>query len=291
MATWLFPLLRVKPAALVHAQSHSESAELLIEGEVDAALVLAGVPTPAVKRMLRHPGLRLLSLATPGQVGSVLEGLQLNAPNLSTAVIPIGTYGDHPEEAVGTLGCDTLLLTRADVDQGLVRAFTAALFAHRAALGDRAPELARLSERFDSARLRFPVHAGAEAFYARKEPPFIVEWADAISLLITTLLLAWSGAAAIHSRLRRKRKDRVDRYYAEIQTLADELADARGLDQLHEIRDQLRALRRRAFSELAAERLAADESFTIFQDYLRSELAEVEAAITQLGYSQRPPAP
>ena len=57
--------------------------------------------------------------------------------------------------------------------------------------------------------------------------------------------------------------------------------DERHQAELAELQRVLHEIRRQAFSDLMAERLQADESFTIFQDYLRTELADVEAKLRE----------
>jgi len=90
----------------------------------------------------------------------------------------------------------------------------------------------------------------------------------------------YSGYIALREWMRRRMKNRIDAYLLEVEDLTDDLRNL-SLEELVERRDTLDLVRQRAFSDLVSERLLADESFTIFQDHLRSELASIEARILE----------
>jgi TRAP transporter TAXI family solute receptor len=261
--------------------THHEAAEAFARGEVDAVFVLAGLRAEAVERLLREGGARLLSLGDPQRAGSPLEGIRIDAPFLDAAVIPEGAYGALPREPVGTLGVRALLVCRAGLDQRLVRRITQAIFENKVLLGERERVVARLSEHFDPGEIRFPVHPGAMLYYQRDNPPVILAWADTISLFITVALLVGSGGLAVREWIHRRKKNRIDVYYLEIQFAACRAFRGSPLEDLLAVKEQLLDLRRRAFRELIAEQLEANESFTIFQDYLESELRAVDALIAE----------
>ena len=78
--------------------------------------------------------------------------------------------------------------------------------------------------------------------------------------------------------MRRRKKNRIDGYYVETVELTADLSGASD-ESLKEAHGALLGLRQKAFADLVAEKLDANESFTIFQDYLASERAAVEARI------------
>ena len=125
-----------------------------------------------------------------------------------------------------------------------------------------------------------PYHAGAVHYFERTRPPFIVEYAETMSLAFTLLVGLFSCAVAAREWMRRKMKNRIDVFYVEVEELTGDL-DGMSLDELIAQRRALRDLRRRAFAELVAERLEANESFTIFQDFLANERAAIEARIKE----------
>ena len=61
------------------------------------------------------------------------------------------------------------------------------------------------------------------------------------------------------------------------------------VDELIAHREALRGLQRKAFAELVAERLEANDSFTIFQDYVASERRAIEVRIADFPDRQDAP--
>jgi hypothetical protein len=277
--------------AVMRSLSHLDAAAAMDRGELDVACVLTGLKAPVVSRLLAPPGRRLLSLGDAAHPGSALQGLRLDAPFLDAVVVPERVYGDDPPAPVGTIGVRAILCARHDLEEDLVREVTRAIFESKVGLGEREKLLARISERFDPADVRFPLHAGAVSYFHREDPPLIVVWADAVSLIVSLLVLAGSGALAAWGFVRRRRKNRIDAYYDEVQTAATLITDAAALGDLQGAKEMLHRIRRRAFDDLVAERLDADESFTIFQDYVRSEMGEVEGLIRRREEEARRAAP
>jgi uncharacterized protein len=267
--------------------THDEGADAFARGELDAVLMLTGLGAPAAARLLARPDARLLSFGDPLDPGSAIAGVRVGVPYLTPVSVPARAYGAQPPERVGTLGVHLLLVARAGLSDEIAYLVTKAVFEHKARLAEREPSLVGMSESFDRAGLRFAQHPGASQYYRRDDPPFILAWADTFSLAITLGLLSWSALAAVRAQRKRARKHRVDVYYADVQRASESIEQARGEDELGALRKQLHAIRRRAFADLMEERLDANESFTIFQDYLRSELLEVEAALRKVRARQR----
>jgi hypothetical protein len=107
-----------------------------------------------------------------------------------------------------------------------------------------------------------------------------VEYAEAISLGLTLLVGVWSGSIALRQWIQRRKKNRIDAYYLEVTTDPPDLTTA-SRDQLLERRARLIRIRERAFADLVAERLEADESFSIFQNQVAGELASIAVTLSQ----------
>jgi uncharacterized protein len=256
--------------------------EAFERGELDAACFLSGLKSPAVERLLASGRGRLLSLGDPSRAGSSLDGLRVEHPYLSTAVIPARSYaGAAPREPVGTIAVKAVLVASKEVPAELVRDIARVLFANKVRLAERHKVASRLTERFDPAELRYPLHEGAEAYFTRDRPSFFVEYADAISLAITVGVGFASGVLALREWLKRVKKNRIDVFYLEVEAIAQATGPDTTLIELYDLRERLYALRRKAFEDLVAETLAADESFTIFQDFLRTSLTEIDDRIAE----------
>lgn len=258
----------------------TEAAEQLERGELDAAFFVAGMRTPIVDRLLARGDMQLLSLGTPGLVGSSLEGIRLDAPYFAVAAIPEHAYGRQPEAPVGTITVRACLVARGDLDDDLVYEVTASLFDHKVELASEQQLLAHLTEQFDRGLSPYALHPGADRYYRRADPSFVQRNSDQISLLITVGALVWSAITAFRSARRAARRDRVEARLAEVHAIAARGEASEDAAGRREAIAALVAARDRAIAELAAEKLDANDSFVILQQY-------VAARITELGRAER----
>ena len=265
-----------------HFLSPIDAAAGLVDGSLDAAFMVATIPSEVVHDLAQQDAIRFISLGSDGEKGGETHALELLFPGLKRTTIPRSTYGRLPQHAINTIGVDALLVAPADVNGILIRAMTTLIFANRSGLagleasGHLPARIIR--ENYDPANVTVPYHPGAVAYYRREEPPFFVEYAEALSLGLTLMLAIYSGYIAFRELMRRRMKNRVDAYLVEVERLAS-YAPSMDLEDLQVRQATMEALRRAAFSDLVAERLLADEAFTILQSHLRDELGEVARLI------------
>ncbi len=262
---------------------HRAISKRFLKRELDAVFILGSIESKSVERMLRAPGVTLLSLDDPSRIAPVMDGIRTKHPFVVSHVIPKHLFGNKPGTPTGVIGVNALLVARSDMADDRARELTRAVFEHKVELGRQVRRLRELTERFDPFVLRFPLHPGAAQYYRRDEPPAILEWADTISLAITVVLLGWSFVVAFSARRRRKTKGVLDEFYADFQkvvhtydeeheTPPDQMEDS----ELQKIRQQLLSLRFRSFEALMHGTIEANDSFVVFNDYLRWELQEIE---------------
>ena len=260
------------------------TADALVSGTADAAFILTAIPSRLVAELAQKDAVRFLSLGDAQEVGNEADALALVIPSLKATTIPRSTYVDLPTRPVCTVSVQALLVAPRALDPELVHRLTAAIFEHRPGAGGLGGEelvvASRIRESYQPGTAIIPYHRGAIAYYERSQPPFFVQYAEAISLGLTLLVGLYSGYIALREWMRRRMKNRIDAYLLEVEDLTDDLRNL-SLEELVERRDTLDLVRQRAFSDLVSERLLADESFTIFQDHLRSELASIEARILE----------
>jgi len=256
----------------------------LIDGSIDAAFILDAIPSRIVAELAEKDVIRFLPLGDPQEDGNESDALALVFPGIRGTTIPRSTYVRLPEEPIETIEVSAMLIARRGLNVDLVRNIAATLFEHRpgsAGLeGKELPVARRIRENYRPGSVTISYHRGAVAYYHREEPPFFVEYAEALSLGLTLLLGAFSGYIALREWMRRRMKNRIDAYLLEVERHSADLASL-SLDQLIQQRDSLDLVRHRAFSDLVAERLLADEAFTIFQSYLRDEFTAIEARIQE----------
>lgn len=138
------------------------AASLMRRGELDAFIIVAGVPTNAVTDLLRAE----LAVLVPVN-GAKTDALLAERPFLSRAPIPAGTYGrDSPE--VDSIGVGAQWVVSASIPEERVYAICKALWndATRTLLdgGHPAGRQIRLEAALDGVDV--PLHPGAERCYA-----------------------------------------------------------------------------------------------------------------------------
>jgi TRAP transporter TAXI family solute receptor len=264
--------------------SPEEAATGLLDGSVDGAFVLTSIPSRLVDRLAAKDAVRFISLGDDQEYGNESDALALVFPSIRATTIPRSTYRRLPLEPVRTISVSALLIARRDLDPELVRTITQLIFEYRGGAarleGEEAVVAQQIHEDYRPAVYQIPFHTGAAAYYNREEPPFFVEYAEAISLGLTLLVGLYSGSIAFREWMRRRMKNRIDAYLIEIDEQTADLGSLT-LEELIRHRDALDAVRHRAFSDLVNERLQADQSFTIFQNHLRDEFAAIEARIKE----------
>lgn len=236
--------------------------------ELDAALLLAGPGSEVAQDLFDSPAVRLLPLGRGDLEGSSADAFAMLREAFVPTRIPAQLYGRYPQESVNTVGVTALLVASKSVDPGVVHDVTAHLFATRNELAEQIDTPMTLGAPFDPERAVIPFHEGALRYYLRERPSFLVEYAEAISLVITLLVGAWSLCVLVIRWSADLKKQRIDRYYAQVRDTSELSAEERVTT--------LRSVHRQAFDELIAERLAANESFLIFHDYLISEINRAE---------------
>ncbi|MEM6673323.1 MAG: TAXI family TRAP transporter solute-binding subunit [Planctomycetota bacterium] len=275
----------VKPSEKLEL-TPKEASDALDRGEVDAVFFLTSVPSAGITTLAARGGFSFLSLGDSQLAGNEADALALVLPSVEAFIIPRATYRMLPASPTATVAVPALLVAREELDVDLVKEITEAVLVHQCGadhLDGEARVIAQgISESFEPAASPIPYHPGAASYYSREQPPFMVEYAEAISLGLTLLVGLYSAYVTLREWARRRRKNRIDRYLVRVEQLTAHLDD-QSLEELLAHRDDLDTLRRRAFSDLVKEKLVADESFTIFQNHLRDEFAAVEARIKEMG--------
>lgn len=177
-------------------------------------------------------------------------------------------YSGRPTNPFPSLGVQAVLVCRHDVPADVVERVTRTLFEQRAVLSQMEPAFTHLDEKAAQVGLQFPLHEGAENFYRRREPGFVAANAEIMGLLITVLLLLWSILVWARRWYSQRQKNRIDTYYEAVEDIIRRLHDGTDLREIDELEAELLKIRQRASAELVQEKLAADESFVIYQNML-----------------------
>jgi hypothetical protein len=143
------------------ALQFDDAARRLVAGHLDAMFDTAIYPAEAV-RMAAAAGARLMPLT-----GSPIDKLRLEYPFFRAAVIPKDAY-PGVTEAIHTIGVDSLLVCRRDLDEELVYQLTRRFFDALPMLSSSRNAL-RLMDLDQAPATPIPLHDGAARYYRERE--------------------------------------------------------------------------------------------------------------------------
>lgn len=237
----------------------------------DVHIVYLPIWPEGIERVLENYGAaaeyRFLSLGKPEDIGtgSVIDRAVLLNPRVSPFVIPMGIYGEIPEDPVVTVAVDKLLVSRPGLDAAVVYDLIAEIRRLQPALAARRPMLfQRLTEEFGAAASTFVLHEGAQAYVQRDAPTFYERYSGVAEVLVTLVIGLVSGAYAVIQIYNRRRKNRIDGFYTDVMAIRDSIDERSSADEKAAAVERVRELQNTAFDMLIREKLAADESFRIF---------------------------
>ncbi|MEV4616345.1 TAXI family TRAP transporter solute-binding subunit [Kitasatospora sp. NPDC049258] len=147
-----------------------DAAGLLQSGQLDAFFWSGGLPTSALTNLSTRFPIRIVPLAELAEPLQRQEGG--GAAAYRAATIPANTYpGIRPAgSTVATVAVPNLLVTRDDVDPGLVQAVTRAVIDSRDTIGAKVHAAQLVDLRTAVYTDPLPLHEGARRYYTSVKP-------------------------------------------------------------------------------------------------------------------------
>ncbi|MCB1439329.1 MAG: TAXI family TRAP transporter solute-binding subunit [Nitratireductor sp.] len=142
--------------------SFSQSVDKIKDGNLDASLITAGLPTSSVTDLANGHDIRIVPLNGPA-----IAKLQESQPYYANSVIEAGSYKGVDAD-VETLAVRAIWATHAEVPEDIIYAVTKALYENTETLGKVHPMGKRISLDTALESVSIPVHPGAEKYYAEK---------------------------------------------------------------------------------------------------------------------------
>ncbi len=229
---------------LVHVKS-DELAQVFARGEVDAVFRVDQPGDRGSRAVLEAGG----TLVPIDQVAA----LRAAHPYLTAATIPEGLYGPSPPSPardIETVGVETVLLARQDLDASRAEDLARVLVEHRRGLARRFPAAVALKPPGASDAVSAPAHAGALAYFDREKPGFFVTYAEPIGLFITLAGIAWSLFAVVRARLEGKQKNTADDHNQRLLAVLEDAAQAGPDADQEELRRRMLAIARDVVRDL-----------------------------------------
>ncbi|MFD2159647.1 TAXI family TRAP transporter solute-binding subunit [Rubritalea tangerina] len=264
------------------SSSPRQSVQDLIDGKADVMIMVTALRAPVVIEALESGKVEHLSLGEAEEAAGVSHGIASRYGHLKPVVIPKHAFGKlseeamcFPKEPIAALALPSWLVCRADISDDAVYEMTKSIYTHRYQLGKSSVVAQQMYAPNSTEHFSYPLHQGAWDYYHRKDPGFLVVYAEVIALILSVLIAVVTLAAAIHKWVQRRVKNRIDHYYEVINQSFSDLETGKVKDFKAE-EEMLMALKHKAINDLVAERLNADESFRILQDLLEQCLNEVQ---------------
>ncbi len=128
-------------------------------------------------------------------------------------------------------------------------------------LAESTPIVEGISDDFNPNHLSFPIHAGALRYLHKDEPSFLERYAEILGVIISIVIAIIGGVAGLFRLFRQKRKNRVDKFYMELQEVEKKLNN--NYEPKLALKE-IESTKQRAMKKLVDEKLAPNESFNIF---------------------------
>ncbi|NJL15511.1 MAG: hypothetical protein HC913_22545, partial [Microscillaceae bacterium] len=268
---------------------YSDYTQNTLRPETPISISVTAYNNSRIADMLTEKGGKIWSFDDPGQLGqgTSVEGFCLGYPFARPFILPKNTFGASPTEPVLTIALENVLLAHRQVPASAVYEITKVLFEHRELLVRQDASLQYLRPDFEQGNLQFPLHEGAKQYLNRDKPSVLERYAEVLALIITLLTLAAGTGATVWQWNRRRRKERIDRYYLDVIQIEKSLPQCQTLAELRAAQTALEQLRQRAFQLLTDEKLQADDSFRIFVSLVQDVYREVESLIQQKNEASR----
>ena len=109
-----------------------------------------------------------------------------------------------------------------------------------------------------------PVHAGAQKFFDRDKPSFVLEHSNFVGLMLTLCVISLSWLRELKRRMEKRRKDEGIRYTEEVVQLLKIGQRSSSLIALEAVRSQLVIVPTEAVQSLDLEKIS-ENSFTNFR--------------------------
>lgn len=142
---------------------YNDAVQLMKDGHMDAFMPIAADPTPSIQDLASSTsGVRIVPISD-GELAKIRE---IN-PGYARYTIEKGTYKGQ-DEAVGTLGTNTVIYVAPSMDPALVEKILEVIDRHIPDLQTLHPLMKGFTLKSAIEDLGAPLHPGAEAFYKKK---------------------------------------------------------------------------------------------------------------------------
>ena len=269
---------------------YTELIDAFDRDEVDAAFITVGMQADVFQTLARTGKVRFLSIPN----NEALAAMELH---LSPFKVPRGIYQFEGEAVPGadiqTVATGAHLITRSDVESGLVEKITQEILKTPFQKENRLGELFEQGKPFASARPFFPVHEGAKWVYEPDtrtfiKPALVDMWESMRSFFVSIIVAGFLGFRWYQKRKDRTKETRLDHYIRGVidierqQMTLDTEKKGNDMEKLQSLQDQLTNLRQDCFKDFSGHQLQEEPGTDCFLELCASLSEKLNAKMTRL---------
>ncbi len=290
MSRLLLRSLDLEPGENHSNLAYSELIGAFGRDEVDVAFITVGMQADVFQTLARMGKVRFLSIPN----NEALAAMQLH---LSPFKVPRGIYQFEGEAVPGadiqTVATGAHLITRRDVESGLVEKITQEILKTPFQKENRLGELFAQGKPFASARPFFPVHEGANWIYEPEtrtflKPEIVDMWESMRSFFVSIIVAGFVGFQWYRKRIDRTKESRLDYYIREVikierqQMTLDMKQKGNDMEKLQKLQDELTNLRQECFKDFSGHQLQEEPGTDCFLKLCASLSEKLNAKMTRL---------
>ena len=239
--------------------SSEKAVSAMLQGEVDALFRVRAAPNLDIARIIA---------GCPSTIVPIKQGaaMQLKQPAMEVSIIPQGAYKGNPPipgTDILTVSVSRLLIASEDAPAHVVNKIAQILFERRRELLQYTPLAGFIRQPNYLQGTFIPLHPGAQAFFEREKPHFLVENADFFALLLSLALMVFSAIVGIRSLLINRQKNLADGYTRQLVELTEEIRQLDSPTEIEGKKQQLQNILATVVEDLDKDRIRP-EGFTFF---------------------------
>ncbi|MEP3233910.1 MAG: TAXI family TRAP transporter solute-binding subunit [Hyphomicrobiales bacterium] len=256
----------------------------LLNDKVDALFFVGTTRNHATLKLIEEfelrvnaPDLRMLPIGQAPAMG-------VKRPYIQPFHIEKGTFDGSPplpSRRLKTGAVLRYLVAESSANPDHVSELTRILFENRFDLSIRFPLANRITQPSLENGIGMPLHEGAERYYTRNEPSFVVEHAEPLALLVTVFAMLSSSLFALKTRFSATQKNRADHFNNEILQLSHSISSAQTVEELNAHKVLLKEMLQRAVKALDIDKVS-DEGFQSFAFLWQTTERELDDRMSQL---------
>jgi len=252
--------------------SDQDAGDAFLNGRADAIFRVRALGDPSIQQLVQSGKVRFLPIEHAA-------AMKIKYPAFQAALIPVGAYLGNPPipaQDFPTVSVQRTLLARDNANIAAIRAITEVLIERRQEIMQEIPSnmtevrllLVQTRRPQPQSGLGPVLHLGAQGFYDKDKPSFLLAHSDFLGLILTVGLMAGSWIWELKRWMQRQQKTNADQYSKRVVTLISGVQEVKSPAPLDETWRELLKILTEAVRDLDADKLS-EESFNSFRAILQ----------------------